>query len=89
MSEIRDMALERRIKELEEKIEQLLFSRRVLMNLVERVERERMEAVTQLERLNKKLQAVNAKYARKLWHKNRRIIELETKLYKKNLNNVL
>lgn len=53
MSEIRDMALERRIKELEEKIEQLRFSRRVLMNLVEKVERERMEAVTKLERLNK------------------------------------
>ncbi len=78
-------SVDTRIRELEDKIEQLRFSRRVLMNLVERIEKEKMDSMLKLETLNRKLQLMNSKYARDLWRKNRQIMELETKLDKKTL----
>ena len=77
--------LEERIQELEEKIDHLRFSRRVLMNLIERLEREKWGSLAKLERENKKLQLNNTKYARSLWRKNRQIMELEIKLQKSGL----
>jgi len=74
--------LESRVKELENKIENLRFSRRVLMNLIEKIEKDKWELLSKLERENKKLQKNNSKYARTLLRKNRQIIEMETKLQK-------
>lgn len=77
--------LEQKIQELEEKIDHLRFSRRVLMNLIERLEKDKWGSLAKLERENKKLQLNNSRYARSLWRKNRQIMELETKLQKNGL----
>ena len=78
--------LESRVKELEEKIEHLRFSRRVLMNLVERVEKDKWNLLSKLEKENKKLQYNNSRYARTLLRKNRQILEMETKLQREMLS---
>lgn len=80
MSDKPNTLLEVRIKELENKIENLRFSRRVLMNLIERVERDKWDLLSKLEKQNKRLQKNNSRYARTLLRKNRQIIEMETKL---------
>lgn len=77
--------LKQKIQELEEKIDHLRFSRRVLMNLIERLEKDKCGSLAKLERENKKLQMNNSKYARTLLRKNRQIMELETKLQKSGL----
>lgn len=82
MSEDRTSILEQRIKELEERIEHLRFSRRVLMNLIEKIEKDKWDILAKLEKQNKKLQVNNSRYARTLLRKNRQIIEMETKLQK-------
>lgn len=69
-----------RVMELEEKVEQLRLSRRVLMNLIEKIEKDRAGFLTRLERENRKLQQNNYRYAQRLLHKNRQIVELESKL---------
>lgn len=69
----------RRIAELEEKVRHLRFSRRILMNLLERLEQERGGLVQKLQKENKKLQSSNTKYAQSILWKNRRILELEKK----------
>ncbi|OPX88103.1 MAG: hypothetical protein A4E52_01292 [Pelotomaculum sp. PtaB.Bin013] len=68
--------------ELEEKVEQLRLSRRVLMNLIERTERERTGFLNKLEKENHRLHRDNCRYARRLLDKNLRIVELESKLGK-------
>jgi len=73
---------EGRLKELEDKIENLRFSRRVLMNLIERIEKDKWDQLTRMEKENKKLQKNNSRFARTLLRKNRQIIEMETKLQK-------
>lgn len=74
--------LRKRVGELEEKVEQLRLSRRVLMNLIEKLEREKDILVGQFEKENKKLHKNNWKYARSLLQKNRQIVELEKELSK-------
>lgn len=74
--------LRERIMELEEKVEQLRLSRRVLMNLIERTERERTGSLSKLEKENHRLHRDNCRYARRLLDKNLRIVELESKLGK-------
>lgn len=74
--------LEGRLRELEDKVENLRFSRRVLMNLIERIEKDKWDQLTKLEKENKKLQKNNSRFARTLLRKNRQIIEMETKLQK-------
>jgi len=69
-----------RVKELERKIEHLRISRRVLMNLVERMEREKIGVLTRLEYENRKLQRNNSKYARALLAKNCQILELASRI---------
>ena len=68
-----------RSRELEEQVEQLRVSRRVLMNLIEKIERDKRFLLTKLEKENKRLQQNNAKYAHWLWKKNKEMIELEIK----------
>ncbi|ABO50433.1 conserved hypothetical protein [Desulforamulus reducens MI-1] len=72
--------LQSRIKELEEKIEQLRLSRRVLMNLIEKVEKEKSLFVAKLEKENRKLHIDNYRYAKNLLQQNRRIVELQNLL---------
>ncbi|MFZ5631817.1 MAG: translation initiation factor 2 [Bacillota bacterium] len=72
--------LQRRVRELEEKVEQLRLSRRVLMNLIEKLEKEKTSFRNRLEKENKKLLHANYRYARWLLCKNRQIVELESKL---------
>lgn len=72
--------LKQRVLELEEKIEQLRLSRRVLMNLIERLEKEKTAFLSRLEKENRKLHRDNYRYAWRLLRKNRQIVELESKL---------
>lgn len=72
--------LRKRVRELEEKVEQLRLSRRVLMNLIEKMEKDKNSFLNRLEKENKKLHHNNYRYARSLLCKNRQIVELESKL---------
>lgn len=72
--------LKRRIQELEEKVEQLRLSRRVLMNLIEKIEKDKTGFLNRLEKENRKLHQDNYRYAQRLLRKNRQIVELESKL---------
>lgn len=72
--------LQKRIQELEEKIEQLRLSRRVLMNLIEKIEKDKSMFVTRLEKENRKLHKDNYRYAQSLLKQNRRIVELQNRL---------
>ena len=72
--------LRKRVRELEEKVEQLRLSRRVLMNLIEKMEKDRNSFLNRLEKENKKLHHNNYRYARSLLCKNRQIVELESRL---------
>jgi len=72
--------LRQRVEELENRIEQLRLSRRVLMNLVEKTQREKACFVARLEQENRRLFLNNCRYARCLIRKNRKIIALEARL---------
>lgn len=72
--------LQSRIRELEDKVESLRISRRVLMNLIESIENERREQLTSLENRNDQLQKNNCRYARLIMYRNLRINELEKQL---------
>lgn len=69
-----------RIEELELRVEHLRVSRRVLMNLVEKLEKDKNLMLMKLEKENRKLQRNNALYAQSLLLKNRRIVELESEM---------
>ncbi|ATW24236.1 translation initiation factor 2 [Candidatus Formimonas warabiya] len=75
--------MKNRIEELEERIEHLRVSRRVLMNLVEKLEKDKNAILSKLEKENRKLQRNNAMYAQSLLSKNRRIMELEAEMQNK------
>ncbi|MHB1418791.1 MAG: translation initiation factor 2 [Bacillota bacterium] len=68
--------LKERLLELEERIESLRVSRRVLMNLIETMDKEKRSALARLEKENYKLQQSNSKYARTLLKMNKLILEL-------------
>lgn len=72
--------LRQRVQELEEKVEQLRLSRRVLMNLIEKMEKEKTTFLSRLEKENRKLHLDNYRYAKWLLRKNQRIVELESRL---------
>lgn len=69
-----------RVGELEQRIEHLRVSRRVLMNLLEKVEREKVTLVHKLEKENVRLQRDNTKFARWIFSKNREIMKLQEKI---------
>ena len=71
--------LRSRVAELERQVEQLRISRRVLMNLVEKLEREKKTTLQELEKENRRLQLNNRRYARLLMSNNIRYIELTSK----------
>jgi len=72
--------LRARIAELEQRIEHLRVSRRVLMNLLEKVEREKDYQVSRLERENSRLQRDNSRFARWIFSKNREIMQLQERI---------
>ncbi|MEA4901249.1 translation initiation factor 2 [Desulfitobacterium sp.] len=69
-----------RVGELEQRIEHLRVSRRVLMNLLEKVEREKVALVHKLEKENVRLQRDNTRFAKWIFSKNREIIELQERI---------
>lgn len=69
-----------RVRELEDKVEALRISRRVLMNLIDALEKERKEQLASLRRQNERLQRSNSRYARTIMNRNVRITELEEKM---------
>jgi predicted RNase H-like nuclease (RuvC/YqgF family) len=73
-------ALKSRVRELEDKVDALRISRRVLMNLIDTLEKEKKEQVQKLQCLNEKLQKNNSKYAKAIMYRNVRINELESRI---------
>ncbi|WP_372503557.1 translation initiation factor 2 [Acididesulfobacillus acetoxydans] len=69
-----------RVKELEQRVEHLRVSRRVLMNLLEKVEREKIALIHNLEKENVRLQRDNSRFAKWLFSKNRQIVELQERI---------
>lgn len=72
--------LRARVGELEQRVEHLRVSRRVLMNLLEKVEREKVDLVHHLEKENVRLQRDNKRFAKWIFSKNREIVELQEKM---------
>lgn len=72
--------LKRRVKVLEERIQGLRASRRILMNLVAAQEREKRSRIQKLEQENSRLQRQSTRYAKAVLERNIRIIRLEGKL---------
>lgn len=67
------------IQELEEKLVALRVSRRVLMNLLDNLEKEKCEELSLLESQNNKLRKNNWQYAQTIMYQNSRIAKLEAK----------
>ena len=72
--------LRARVGELEQRIEHLRVSRRVLMNLLEKVEREKVDLVHHLEKENVRLHRDNKRFAQWIFSKNKEIVELQEKM---------
>ncbi|TGE32483.1 translation initiation factor 2 [Desulfosporosinus sp. Sb-LF] len=72
--------LRARIGELEQRVEHLRVSRRVLMNLLEKVEREKVALVYRLEKENVRLQRNNKRFAKWILSKNKEMVELQEKM---------
>lgn len=77
IAELRD-----RIRELEDKVEALRISRRVLMNLIDTLENEKKETLSQLLNKNEKLQKNNYRYAKAIMCQNLKITKLEQQIKK-------
>lgn len=69
--------LNRRVKMLEERVQGLRASRRILMNLLAAQEREKRSRIQRLERERDRLQRQSSRYARAVLERNIRIIRLE------------
>lgn len=72
--------LEQKVSDLEQRVEHLRVSRRVLMNLLEKVEREKLALIHNLEKENTRLQRDNTRFAKWLFSKNRQIVELQERI---------
>ena len=70
------------IQELEDKLAALRISRRILMNLLDNVEKEKCEQLLILENQNEKLQKSIGHYVQTIMHQNSRIAKLEEKVKK-------
>lgn len=74
--------LRSRVRLLEERLQGLRTSRRILMNLIAAQEREKRALIHQLESENGRLQRQSVQYARKVLERNIRIVRLEESLRK-------
>lgn len=72
--------LQARIRILEERIQGLRASRRILMNLLAAQEREKRNRIHRLEAENQKLQKRSSRYAKLVLERNIRIVRLEERL---------
>ena len=72
--------LKARVGELEQRVEHLRVSRRVLMNLLEKVEREKVALVHHLEKENVRLQRDNKRFAKWIFSKNKELVELQERI---------
>lgn len=72
--------LRTRVRELEDKVEALRISRRVLMTLIDSLENDKKDSMARLTDQNERLQKNNRRYARAIMCRNIRIIELENQL---------
>ena len=72
----------KKIVELEKQVNQLRLSRRILMNLVEKIETEKRNLFSQLEKEKQQLRLNNQRYAKWLMQNNYRFIELQANLKK-------
>lgn len=70
-------ALEKELNSLRERVEELRFSRRVLMNLVINMEKEKQKELMQLAKEKDKLLKNNRKYAKELFDKKCQLTLLE------------
>jgi hypothetical protein len=69
-----------RVRVLEERIQGLRASRRILMNLLAAQEREKRNRLQRLEAENERLQKQSSRYARAVLERNIRIIRLEERI---------
>ena len=69
--------LRAKVGELEQRVEHLRVSRRVLMNLLEKVEKEKVFLVRKLEKENMRLHRDNTRFAKWIFSKNREIVKLQ------------
>lgn len=69
--------LRQRVRVLEERIQGLRASRRILMNLLAAQEREKRSRIQRLEQENVRLQQRSSRFAREVLDKNIRIIRLQ------------
>ncbi|MDD4047629.1 MAG: translation initiation factor 2 [Clostridia bacterium] len=75
--------LKNRVCELENRVNQLKLSRRVLMNLIERIEDEKNYILIKEEKEKKLLKINNQRYARQIMDKNYKYVKLKNSLSKK------
>lgn len=81
MDEADELAeLRRRVRLLEERVQGLRASRRILMNLIAAQEREKRARIQRLEAENSRLQQQSTRYAKAVLERNIRIIRLEESL---------
>ncbi|NPV92282.1 MAG: translation initiation factor 2 [Firmicutes bacterium] len=59
-----------RVSDLEKKVEYLRVSRRVLMNLLIDLEKEKGKEIQRLQEENRRLKKINSRFAKNLWQKN-------------------
>ncbi|MDR3288166.1 MAG: translation initiation factor 2 [Peptococcaceae bacterium] len=78
------LTVKTKVLELEQRLEHLRVSRRVLMNLLEKAESEKLLLMSQLEKENGKLQRDNRRFAQWILSKNRQIVELQAQCEKRN-----
>ncbi|HHY05423.1 MAG TPA: translation initiation factor 2 [Clostridia bacterium] len=74
----------KKIVELEKLVNQLRLSRRILMNLVEKIENEKKILFVQLEKEKQQLKLSNQRYAKWLMQNNYRYMELQANFKKTN-----
>jgi hypothetical protein len=74
----------KKVMELEKQVNQLRLSRRILMNLVERIENEKRSLFKQLEKEKQQLRLNNQRYAKGLMQNNYRYMELQANFKKTN-----
>ncbi|HWI52529.1 MAG TPA: translation initiation factor 2 [Symbiobacteriaceae bacterium] len=72
--------LRQRVRVLEERIQGLRASRRILMNLLAAQEREKRSRIQRLEQENVRLQQRTSRYAREVLDKNISIVRLKESL---------
>ena len=75
--------LYQRIEALEERLEQLRLSRKVLLRILEQTEEDKKNQLCRLERENIKLQKQNCYFAKSLMAKNNEIMNLSAKTAEK------